>query len=241
MGWFVAIALPMTRTEIADYLGLTLETVCRTLSDLARRKLIAIGGDKPNHGAEPRAPTRRRLLGRLLRSPRRGRPVQKTIDRSILIIGAGIGGLATGCAQMNGYRARILEMHTRPGGLCTAWGRHGYIIDGCIHNLGGTSPRSVFHQLWRELGVVPKISFHGYEELVTVERSDGPPLVVYTDLDRLSAHMKELSPVDAPLVDELIAGARHFTRLDFMGLALANTFERIASVASALPWSNTRG
>lgn len=41
-----SIALPMTRTEIADYLGLTLETVCRTLSDLSRRKLVEVGAKK---------------------------------------------------------------------------------------------------------------------------------------------------------------------------------------------------
>jgi phytoene dehydrogenase-like protein len=40
----------------------------------------------------------------------------------IIIIGAGIAGLAAGCyAQMNGYQTRIFEMHNLPGGLCTAW------------------------------------------------------------------------------------------------------------------------
>jgi CRP/FNR family transcriptional regulator len=39
----VALELPMTRAEIADHLGLSLETVCRTMTDLERRGLIAIG------------------------------------------------------------------------------------------------------------------------------------------------------------------------------------------------------
>ena len=44
-------------------------------------------------------------------------------DKSI-IIGAGFAGLAAGIhAQMNGYRTRIFEMHSLPGGLCTAWKR----------------------------------------------------------------------------------------------------------------------
>jgi CRP/FNR family transcriptional regulator, anaerobic regulatory protein len=41
-----AVALPMSRTEIADYLGLTLETVCRTISSLSRRKVLATGKSK---------------------------------------------------------------------------------------------------------------------------------------------------------------------------------------------------
>jgi phytoene dehydrogenase-like protein len=41
-------------------------------------------------------------------------------DRPIIIIGAGIGGLAIGCyAQMNGYRTQISETRTQPGGVCT--------------------------------------------------------------------------------------------------------------------------
>ena len=36
------VDLPMTRQDVADYLGLTLETVCRTLTWLARSGLIFI-------------------------------------------------------------------------------------------------------------------------------------------------------------------------------------------------------
>ncbi|MDB5570132.1 MAG: transcriptional regulator, Crp/Fnr family [Hyphomicrobiales bacterium] len=36
------VDLPMTRLDIADYLGLTLETVCRTLTALARAGIIVV-------------------------------------------------------------------------------------------------------------------------------------------------------------------------------------------------------
>jgi len=36
------VELPMCRCDIADYLGLTVETVCRVLSDLKRRGVIGI-------------------------------------------------------------------------------------------------------------------------------------------------------------------------------------------------------
>lgn len=35
------VALPMSRCDIADHLGLTIETVCRVLSELKRRRIIA--------------------------------------------------------------------------------------------------------------------------------------------------------------------------------------------------------
>jgi monoamine oxidase len=38
-------------------------------------------------------------------------------DKSIIIIGAGLAGLSTGVyAQRNGYRSRVFELHTQPGG-----------------------------------------------------------------------------------------------------------------------------
>ena len=41
-------------------------------------------------------------------------------QKSIIIIGAGIAGLAAGCyGQMNGYRTQIFELHDTPG--CLRW------------------------------------------------------------------------------------------------------------------------
>jgi phytoene dehydrogenase-like protein len=55
-------------------------------------------------------------------------------QKSIIIIGAGVGGLCTGIyGQMNGYQTRIYEKHKIPGGLLTAFRRKGYLVDLCIH------------------------------------------------------------------------------------------------------------
>jgi phytoene dehydrogenase-like protein len=155
---------------------------------------------------------------------------------SVLIIGAGVGGLSTGCyTQMNGLRTRILEMHSGPGGVCTAWSRQGYVFDGCIHNLAGTASDSRFHPMWRELGVIPRIRMRRFDELVSVERPDGEPFTVYTDLDRLEVHMKHLAPADAPAIERFIRAARWFAKFDLLGMALAPPAQRAMQFASALP------
>jgi CRP/FNR family nitrogen fixation transcriptional regulator len=55
------IDLPMSRRDIADYLGLTIETVSRTLTDLERRGAIEISGRRyimlRNHSANGRGET----------------------------------------------------------------------------------------------------------------------------------------------------------------------------------------
>jgi CRP/FNR family transcriptional regulator len=49
------VALPMTRAEIGDYLGLTLETVSRTLSQLRREGAIELDGNSRVHIASAQA------------------------------------------------------------------------------------------------------------------------------------------------------------------------------------------
>ena len=75
---------------------------------------------------------------------------------AVIIIGAGLAGLSAGCyAQMNGYRSRIFEHHSRPGGVAAAWKRGEYLIDGGIHFVMAHKPGTGLHELSRQLGIVP--------------------------------------------------------------------------------------
>jgi len=137
-------------------------------------------------------------------------------EKSIIIIGAGVAGLATGCyARMNGYRTRILEHHSEPGGVAKAWKHKDYLIDGGIHYLMGHRPGSACNDLYRELGI-----FHSrtYPDLTNycafTDEISGQRVSFTTDTDQLARDLKQLAPEDAPAIDEFIAGVRAFQRID---------------------------
>jgi len=134
-------------------------------------------------------------------------------QKSIIIIGAGIAGLSAGCyGQMNGYRTRVFEMGTNPGGLCTSWERKGYTIDGCLYWLVGSSPANNFYRIWEELGAVQGRLMIDHEEFMRIEGASGKIFIIYTDIDRLEQHMKELAPADKEVIEEFIEGIRACTR-----------------------------
>jgi phytoene dehydrogenase-like protein len=130
-------------------------------------------------------------------------------DPSLLIIGGGFAGLSAGIyAQMNGYQSHIYEMGDGPGGLCTAWKRKDYTIDGCIHWLVGSSPKSSLHRLWTEVGLIQGREFVDLDQFMRFEGADGRTFIVYTDADKLEQHMLALSPDDAAVTRRFIEGIR---------------------------------
>jgi phytoene dehydrogenase-like protein len=158
-------------------------------------------------------------------------------EKSIIIIGAGIGGLSAGCyAQMNGYRSQIIEMHTVPGGVCTGWKRKGYTFDGCMHHLVGCADGMRIHRMWEELGVMPR-AVHYPDDLIGIENAEGKRFIVYTDLDRLEAHMRELAPADGAAIGEFIGAARKFTHFSMMDMLLAKPWEMV----TVLPYMGLMG
>lgn len=146
--------------------------------------------------------------------------------KSIIIIGAGIAGLSAGCyAVMNGYDTVIFEAHDKPGGLCTSWNRRGYTIDGCIHHLAGSGPGSELYRVWQELGALEGRGMVFHDEFVRVEDPEGRAFTVYTDIDRLEQHMKQLSIADAEVIEEYTRAARRFLNIDLLAFGLLKPWQ----------------
>jgi len=169
-------------------------------------------------------------------------------SKSMLIIGGGVAGLCTGSyAQMNGYRTRILEAHTLPGGLCTAWKRGDYTVDGCLHWLVGSSPANPFHSLWEEMGVVQDRKFLYLDEFMIYEGRGGKSLHLYRSLDRLEKHMLEFAPEDENLIREFIRAAREMGKVELpmdkaqetMGMleGLGMMFKMLPHLATLKKWA----
>ncbi|MBN1205637.1 MAG: NAD(P)/FAD-dependent oxidoreductase [Myxococcaceae bacterium] len=162
-------------------------------------------------------------------------------EKSLIIVGAGIAGLSTGCyAQMNGYRSRLFEMHDKPGGVCTSWQRGDYTIDGCIHWLTGSAPAtSPLHRMWEELGAVQGRQLVYPEVFMRIEGLDGRTLVAYTDTDRLQRALLELAPEDKKLIRRWVRAVRAGTRLELpmRPPELAGVADKLRGFMRSLPFA----
>jgi phytoene dehydrogenase-like protein len=165
------------------------------------------------------------------------------MNKSIIIIGAGMGGLSAGCyGQMNGYNTQIFEMHTLPGGQCTSWKRKGYTFDACIHHLFGCSPSSKIYQLWHELGAMPREMVRP-ADCTSVLSPGGNLFMDYYDLDRLEDHLHRLSPVDSKPIKEYIDAIKSFAKSDLMGeMMLGSAWgltKMLPSIPATIKWFRT--
>ncbi|WP_286476667.1 phytoene desaturase family protein [Methanobacterium sp. CWC-01] len=138
------------------------------------------------------------------------------MSKSVIIIGAGIAGLAAGCyAQMNGFKTKIFEMHNKPGGLCTAWKRKDYTFDLSLHWITGSLPKSNVYPMWEELGLVQDRQYitHEYYNLVLDEQ--GNKFYSYTNPDKLQEEMLRIAPEDEKQIKNFVKDVKKFGAMDF--------------------------
>jgi len=119
------------------------------------------------------------------------------MQKKVIIIGGGVAGLSTGIyGQLNGYDTEILEMHSLPGGQCTAWKRKDYTFDYCIHWLVGTSS-GPFHDIWKETGALDEhTQIWDPDTFVSMRMPAGEDFIIYADIDRWEQYLLQLAPED---------------------------------------------
>lgn len=133
---------------------------------------------------------------------------------TLIIIGAGIAGLAAGCyARMSGYRVRIYEQQSTAGGLCTAWQREGFTFDGCLSGVTGCTPGKERSHLWRELGGLSGQLLPQPEIVSAYHSADGTQVLsFYRDLLQLEEEMGRFSPPDRATIHETLAAVHSLMR-----------------------------
>lgn len=163
------------------------------------------------------------------------------MEKRIIIVGAGIAGLSAGYyARLNGYQADIFEMHSIPGGLCTAWERKGYTFDISMHMVTG-SVKSPFHHMWEEMGITQAFKFHYHPHILKVEGRE-EQLLFSTDRNVLEAKLLAISPEDADLIREfirLIFGPDMMNAATLKPKELQNLGDTLKMVPSILPLAGT--
>mgnify|MGYP001280886027 CR=1 FL=1 len=80
------------------------------------------------------------------------------MDKHIVIIGAGLGGLACGARlAVLGYRVTVLEKHIVVGGYASHFQRKGYRFDVSLHGLGGMDEGGMLHNILEKCDVLSRI------------------------------------------------------------------------------------
>ena len=92
------------------------------------------------------------------------------------------------------------------------------------------------HQLWQELGLLREQPIHYYDEFIRYEGADGRAFRLFTDIDRLEAHMLELSPRDRAVIREFTQAAHQFRQMEMpVDLTPSTPLEAMELGQSMLP------
>jgi phytoene desaturase len=150
--------------------------------------------------------------------------------KKIVIAGGGVGGLVVGIyAQKAGFESVIYEKNSFAGGACTGWDREEFHIDGCINWLLGTKEGRAMNRIWQETGALNNVEVYYPDSFLTVSDETGS-LHLWRDIDKLKAHLVEISPPDKEEIENMLRTTAVFQ--DFepsveKPMDMMNSFEKL--------------
>ncbi len=134
--------------------------------------------------------------------------------KRVAVIGGGVAGLSAGIyAARCGFEVTLLEMHSRPGGNCTAWRRGAYVFEGGPVQLTGARASHPFYKVWKTLGALD-----GSVEITTMDAlltfgDEKSGVTLFGNVEKLRSHLLEISCEDKQLIKRMCADIRRFSKL----------------------------
>ncbi|NTU57737.1 MAG: NAD(P)/FAD-dependent oxidoreductase [Chlorobiaceae bacterium] len=102
----------------------------------------------------------------------------------VIVIGGGLGGLTAGAKlAREGRSVLLIEQHSVPGGCATTFKRHGFLVEGGLHELDGLDSEDPKKVIFEELGVFDRLEFVKIPEFYRVVSSKSD-LVVPDNADQ---------------------------------------------------------
>jgi phytoene desaturase len=152
--------------------------------------------------------------------------VERCSGRDVLVIGAGLGGLAAAIRlRHQGYEVTVLERHAVPGGRCGLWESEGFRFDtGPTLLLMVEYLQALFHDVGRRL--------ESYLELVQldpnyrVHYADGRTLEVTSRLNRMLEEVERIEPGAGPGLLRFLTVTSQLYRIGLDGFVDRNVHHR---------------
>ena len=171
--------------------------------------------------------------------------------KKVIVVGAGIAGLtAAFYAQRSGFDVTLIEQHNIVGGMCTSWRRKGYLFEGAIHWMTGSSPKTEIYKLWKETGALSdNVRVLLPDPFFSIEHG-GQVLSLFRNIDKTIEHLIKISPEDEANLQKMARDVKKLSKMqmpitDVKGVKSENpkriSFGAMINMLSVLPTINRLG
>ncbi len=137
------------------------------------------------------------------------------LEKDVVIIGAGIGGLTAGAYLAKaGINVTIFERSSKPGGYCGSFSREGFIFDDAVHYINNMGSKGMLRQICEELGLLDRL------RIIRIDPSDhlemqGIRFSVFNDIGKTVSVLQNIFKKEQKSIADFFEMVKNF---DFLKL-----------------------